>query len=85
MSKARFLAISWNLHLSDQDKDEENKAKKGTQEFDKLFKIKPLYLQTLSACWSFFHPRRELSVDERMVASKARCVLKQYMKVKPTK
>uniref|UniRef100_A0AAR2LHE2 PiggyBac transposable element-derived protein domain-containing protein n=1 Tax=Pygocentrus nattereri TaxID=42514 RepID=A0AAR2LHE2_PYGNA len=59
MSSKRFAAISSNLHLSDPQEDEENMKKKGTPAYDKLFKIKPLYTDILSACRSFFQPRRE--------------------------
>ncbi|KAL6491263.1 hypothetical protein MHYP_G00016080 [Metynnis hypsauchen] len=85
MSRNRFLAITWNLHLCNLEKDEENMCKKGTPGYDRLFKIKPLYMDLLSACQTYFQPSRELSVDERMVASKARIGLKPYMKDKPRK
>uniref|UniRef100_A0A673IN46 PiggyBac transposable element-derived protein domain-containing protein n=1 Tax=Sinocyclocheilus rhinocerous TaxID=307959 RepID=A0A673IN46_9TELE len=85
MSRARFQAISWNLHLCDPQEDEENNKKKGTTGYDRLLKIKPLYTDVLSACRKHFHPNREILVDERMVATKARIGLKRYMNDKPIK
>lgn len=85
MSRSRFQAISWNLHLCNLEEDQANAKKRGTPDYDRLFKIKPLYTDIIAACKTYFHPNRELAVDERMVASKARIGFKQYMKDKPTR
>uniref|UniRef100_A0A671UTR0 PiggyBac transposable element-derived protein domain-containing protein n=1 Tax=Sparus aurata TaxID=8175 RepID=A0A671UTR0_SPAAU len=85
MSRDRFRSILWNIHLSDPEEDVENERKKGTPGYDKLFRVRPLYDEILSACQAYYHPRRELAVDERMVATKAKTGMTQYMKDKPTK
>lgn len=85
MTRDRFEAIMCLLHLSNPQEDEENERKKNTAEYDRLFKIKPLYNEIVTACQAHFHPYQNIAIDERMVASKARISMKQYMRDKPTK
>ena len=67
--------------------DEENDRSKRNNDprYDPLHRTKPLYSQIQEACQTFYQPRKNVSIDERMVASKARIGMKQYMKDKPKK
>lgn len=38
-----------------------------------------------SKCFEFYQPKKEISIDKRIVNNKARFHFKQYMKSKPTK
>jgi len=83
-ARDRFLAISSNLHISDPADDEENDKTRGTADYDALQKVKPLLDHIRNRSMAIYHPKRNISVDERMVATKARLSIKQYMKAKPT-
>ena len=52
---------------------------------DRLRKVLPLILYIKKRCLDLYQPVKELSVDERMVKSRVRCHMIQYMKNKPTK
>ncbi|XP_041647296.1 piggyBac transposable element-derived protein 4-like [Cheilinus undulatus] len=85
MPRTRFTTILSCLHLNDPAVEAANEKKKGTLKYDRLCKVKPLYEQILEACYTFYHPHQHISIDERMVATKAKTALKQYIKSKPTK
>ncbi|XP_030586306.1 piggyBac transposable element-derived protein 4-like [Archocentrus centrarchus] len=85
MPRDRFYNIAWNIHMSDPAEDALNDSRKGMDNYDCLHRIRPLYDSLRVACKAVYHPQQHLSVDERMVATKARIALKQYIKNKPTK
>ncbi|XP_052453867.1 piggyBac transposable element-derived protein 4-like isoform X35 [Carassius gibelio] len=85
MSRDRYRTISWNVHMSHPDADEENDRKRGTDQHDRLFRIKPLMDTIRLACKAFYHPRRNLAVKERLVACRAKTGMRRCTKVKPTK
>ncbi|CAM4713481.1 unnamed protein product [Leuciscus chuanchicus] len=70
MSRDRYRIISWNVHMSHPDADMDNDRKRGTREHDRLFRVKPLMDTIRQACKAIYHPKRNLAVDERMVACK---------------
>ena len=52
---------------------------------DRLTKIRYITDYLKQKCQEVYQPHRDLSVDERMVASKARFSFRQYIRDKPTK
>ncbi|XP_066517969.1 piggyBac transposable element-derived protein 4-like [Hoplias malabaricus] len=85
MGRERFQAISWSFHISDPDTDSENNTKKGTEGYDKLAKIRPLMESIKLSCKAFYHPRRRLSIDERMVPTMVKNGMKMFLKFQPNK
>lgn len=71
MSRNRFTVITSNLHMSDREEDTVNEGKRGTEEYDPLQKLKPFLEMIRTCCKSVYHPKQDISVDERMVATKA--------------
>ena len=52
---------------------------------DRLRKVRPLMEHLKANCLNYYQPLQHLSVDERMVKSKARCHMVQYVRNKPVK
>ncbi|KAJ8364597.1 hypothetical protein SKAU_G00134280 [Synaphobranchus kaupii] len=71
--------------MSDPGEDRQNDQRKGTPGYDHLFRVRPLMESIKYACRAYYHPHQLLSIDERMVPSKTRNGMKQYMKAKHTK
>ena len=61
------------------------KEKKASQNYDPLLKVKPLLEDVQVACSSYYVPGQKVSIDERMVASKGRFCMKQFIKDKPVR
>jgi hypothetical protein len=78
ISCQRFELIGTFLHAVTPEEEEEMKG-------DRLRKLLPLIKYVRARCLDLYQPVMELSVDERMVKSRARCHMVQYMKNKPTK
>ena len=74
----RFELIGTFLHLVTKQEEDEVKH-------DRLRKLLPLINYIKSKCFEYYQPIKQLSVDERMVKSKARSHLIQYMRNKPVK
>ena len=50
MTRDRLQSTFWNIQLSDPEEDVKNDRTKGTPRHDKLFRVRPLYDDILSAC-----------------------------------
>lgn len=71
-SQGNFRTIMWNLHPSDPGAFSENDQKRGTSDHDKLFKVKPLLHDLLTACRAYYVPDQVLSVDGIIVPTMAK-------------
>ncbi len=80
MSRNKFESYLSFLHLVDQDTEKQLK-----DQGDKLCKVRPLNDHLQKFCMKLYQPNREISIDERMVRSKARFSFRQYIRNKPVK
>ena len=78
LSCRNFEVIGSFLHLVTPDEER-------AMVDNKLRKILPLHNYIKSKCLELYQPLQELSIDERMVKSKARTHFRQYIRNKPMK
>jgi len=76
LSRNRFFALLSLLHVVDPDEEDKD---------DKLKKISPFINYFRDRCRELFQPDRNLAIDERLVKSKHRSGIRQYIKNKPVK
>ena len=76
MSRDRFKALLGMLHITPPDQ---------TDPTDKLHKVRPLLDHIRPKCKELYSADVNVSVDERMVKSKGRSGIRQYIKNKPVK
>ncbi|KAJ8262338.1 hypothetical protein GJAV_G00165320 [Gymnothorax javanicus] len=83
MTQHRFSVIMRTLHFSDPAEDEENRKKRGTPDYNRLFCLRPLLDAMVLSCQAFYHPRQNLSIEERMLGARAMNMLKKRVMNNP--
>ncbi len=78
LTSSQYEHIGRFIHLVSPDEEQELSE-------NRLHKILPVYNYLKLQCSKLYQPNRQLSIDERMVKSKARTHFRQYIKNKPTK
>ena len=81
MTRNRFDKITEYIHVNDRS----TMPAKDSQNFDKLYLIRPLLSRVNNLCLKNYSPHREFSIDEAMIKFRGRLGFRQYMPAKPTK
>ena len=81
ISRDRFRELSQFLHFADNNTLEP----RGSPEYDRLGKVRPLITYLSAKFASIYHPHREVAVDEAMIKFQGRSSLMQFLPLKPIK
>ena len=76
LSRDRFSALMAFLHVVDPDTEDPG---------DKLRKVNAFVTYFKSRCLSLYQPKQNVAIDERMVKSRHRSGIRQYIRDKPIK
>ena len=77
----RFFFILSHFHLNDNEKE----PGRNDQNYNKLYKVKPLIDILAENYKKFYSPTRKQAIDESMIKFKGRSSMKQHMPNKPIK
>ena len=78
MARDRFLLLLKFLHFNDNSK----MPQPGAQDYDRLYKIRPLLTKLQERFEDVYKPKREVAVDESLLLWKGRLGFRQYMPLK---
>ena len=81
MTSNRFDKISEYIHVNDRS----TMPAKDSQNFDKLYLIRPLLSRVNNLRLKNYSPHCEFSIDEAMIKFRRRLGFRQYMPAKPTR
>ena len=81
MTKNRFEEISQFFHLNNSSEE----PARGEENFDRLYKCRPALTSILRNAQRCYSPKKNISIDEGMIAFKGRLSFRQYLPAKPTK
>ena len=81
MTKNRFEEISQFFHLNNSSEE----PARGEENFDRLYKCRPALTSILRNAQRWYSPKKNISIDEVMIAFKGRLSFRQYLPAKPTK
>ena len=81
MTRSRFDKITEYIHVDDRS----TMPAKDSQNFHKLYLIRPLLSRVNKLRLKNYRPHHEFSIDEAMIKFRGRLGFRQYMPAKPTK
>ena len=81
MTKNHFEEITRFLHFNDSSTE----PPRGNELHDRLYKVRPILNTFNQKMLTLYKPKKNISVDEGMIAFKGRLSFRQYMPAKPTK
>ena len=81
MTKNRYEEIGRFFHLN----NSALQPKQGEDGYDRLYKVRPILTNFNDKVKEVYHPPKNISVDEGMIAFKGRLAFRQYMPAKPVK
>ena len=78
--RQRFQKVHQYLHMNDNTEQ----PARGAQNFDPLYKVRPILDHIRSTASTVYKPMQKISVDEAMIAFTGQISFRQYIKNKPT-